>query len=67
MARYTIANLDTRHVFSRFNDLKSAINYYHKIPRRVNGMIVLTDDETGEIIKYKLSKAQLAKIDKGEN
>ena len=51
MARYTIENLDTQHVFSRFPYLKAAIRYYHKIPRRVNGTIVLKDVETGEIIK----------------
>ena len=62
MPRYAIANLDTRHVFSRFNYLKAAIRYYHKIPRRVNGTIVLKDVETGEIIKYKLGKAHLTKI-----
>ena len=62
MSRYEIANLDTSHVFSRFNYLKAAIRYYHKIPRRVNGTIVLTDIETGEFIKYKLGKAHLTKI-----
>ena len=62
MSRYEIANLDTSHVFSRFNYLKAAIRYYHKIPRRVNGTIVLKDVDTGEIIKYKLGKAHLAKI-----
>ena len=62
MARYTIENLDTRHVFSHFPYLKAAIRYYHKIPRRVNGTIVLKDVDTGEIIKYKLGKAQLTKI-----
>ena len=62
MSRYVIENLGTRHVFSRFPYLKAAIRYYHKIPRRVNGTIVIKDIETGEIIKYKLGKAQLAKI-----
>ena len=62
MSQYIIENLDTRHVFSRFPYLKAAIRYYHKIPRRVNGTIVLKDVDTGEIIKYKLGKAQLAQI-----
>ena len=62
MAHYMIVNLDTLHVFSRFNDLKAAIRYYHKIPRRVNGTIALGDVDTGKIIKSKLGKAQLAKI-----
>ena len=62
MSHYIIENLDTAHVFSRFTYLKAAIRYYHKIPRRVNGTIVLKDDDTGEIIKCKLGKAQLAKI-----
>ena len=62
MSRYIIENLDTSHVFSRFSYLKAAIRYYHKIPRRVNGTIVLKDVETGEIIKYKLGKAHLTKI-----
>ena len=62
MARYMIANLDTRHVFSRFPYLKAAIRYYHKIPRRVNGTIVLKDVDTGEIVKYKLGKAHDTKI-----
>ena len=62
MARYIIENLGTSHVFSRFPNLKAAIRYYHQIPRRVNGTIVLKDVDTGEIIKCKLGKAQLAKI-----
>ena len=62
MARYIIANLNTTHVFARFTYLKAAIRYYHKIPRRVNGTIVLKDVDTGEIIKYKLGKAHVTKI-----
>lgn len=62
MARYMIVNLDTVHVFARFDDLKTAIGYYHKIPRRVNGTIALGDTETGKIIKYKLGKAHITKI-----
>ena len=62
MSRYVIENLGTQHVFSHFPYLKAAIRYYHKIPRRVNGTIALKDVDTGEIIKCKLGKAQLAKI-----
>ena len=62
MARYMIVNLDTQHVFSHFTYLKAAIRYYHQIPRRVNGTIVLKDVDTGEIIKCKLGKSHLTKI-----
>lgn len=62
MPRYVIENWGTGHVFYRFDNLKTAIEYYHKIPRRVHGTIALTDLETGEIIKYKLGKAHLTKI-----
>ena len=62
MPRYVIENWGTGHVFCCFDNLKTAIEYYHKIPRRVNGTIALTDLATGEIVKYKLGKAQLKQI-----
>lgn len=42
MPRYVIENLGTGHVFYRFDNLKTAIEYYHKIPRRVHGTIALS-------------------------
>ena len=53
MFRYTFYNERTQHVFSNDNDLQAIINFYHKVPRRKHSALIIIDNTTGEVIRYK--------------
>ena len=59
--RYKFFNLSTNHVFLETDNLKEAITFYHKVPRRKNSNLVILDTETGEVVKNKLSRQYLLK------
>lgn len=56
MFNYTFKNLETNHIFSSSNDLKTLITFYHKVPRRKHSTLVIIDNTTGELLKIKAPK-----------
>lgn len=53
---YKIINTQTQYTLFTSSDLTRATRVYYKIPRRQHGDIVLLDDDTGEVIKFKLAR-----------